>query len=217
MSNIESNIASIRRELPEEVTLACVSKFKPSEDILEAYRCGERVFAESRPQEFCQKAAELPKDICWQFIGHLQTNKLKMVLPYASLIQSVDTLHLIEAIDAAISVGTPLCLGDHVDILLECHIAHDATKQGFSIDEADDLISDWPFRNIRLRGLMGMASYTEDTALIEQEFLSLKALFDKHKGGSFDTLSMGMSGDWAIAKRCGATMVRIGSSIFGAR
>ncbi|MCF0173707.1 MAG: YggS family pyridoxal phosphate-dependent enzyme [Bacteroidales bacterium] len=218
MNSICRNITRIKAELPKNVTLVAVSKYHPIEAVSEAYKSGHRIYAESRPQELVLKAAALPKDIQWHFIGHLQTNKIKMVLPIASLIQSVDSLHLLEEINAA---APKYCPNKKIDILIECHIAHEESKQGFSLEEAFELITKGKYENIRIRGLMGMASLTSDKTIIAEEFNSLKALFDRitaalpaENAEHFDTLSMGMSGDYPIALECGATMVRIGSAIF---
>lgn len=200
-----------------------VSKFHPVEAVIEAYEAGQRVFGESRPQEFAGKIASLQNrfdDIEWHFIGHLQTNKLKMVLPYAALVQSVDSEHLLSAIDRWGRDN-----GRTVDILLEMHLGAEQTKQGFSEEELLDLmfrLSDGKFPNVRVRGLMGMATNTDDEQTIEADFeridsnmAYLSDLFPEME--AFNQLSIGMSGDWKIALRHGATMVRIGTSIFGER
>ena len=195
-----------------------VSKFKPSEDILEAYEAGQRAFAESRPQELAAKASELPHDIEWHFIGHLQTNKIRLVLPYVTLIHSIDSRHLLEEVSRQASVS-----GKVIDCLLEVHIASEETKQGFSDEEAFETASS-VYPGIRLRGLMGMATDTEDNLLVRNEFRHLKQTFDRIKQSldkgiseSFDTVSMGMSGDYLTAIEEGTTLVRIGSAIFGKR
>lgn len=231
MSCIGENITQIKGELPSSVELVAVSKFHPVEAVIEAYKAGQRSFGESRPQEMAAKVKEmrewlvsngLEDDIRWHFIGHLQTNKLKMVLPYVSLVQSVDSLHLLEAIDdwGAKNDRT-------VDVLLECHIAAEATKQGFSADEIISIMtSERKFRNINFCGLMGMATFTDDEALIRADFsrlLALNAVLQGMKGdypnlgSSFGTLSFGMSEDYRIAVEMGAGMVRVGTAIFGAR
>ncbi len=200
-----------------------VSKFHPVEAVIEAYEAGQRVFGESRPQEFAGKIASLQNrfdDIEWHFIGHLQTNKLKMVLPYAALVQSVDSEHLLSAIDRWGRDN-----GRTVDILLEMHLGAEQTKQGFTEEELLDLmfrLSDGKFPNVRVRGLMGMATNTDDEQTIEADFeridsymAYLSDLFPEME--AFNQLSIGMSGDWKIALRHGVTMVRIGTSIFGER
>ena len=182
---IRDNLSTIRKELPSGVTLVAVSKFHPSSAIREAYEAGQRDFAESRPQELAAKAAELPPDIRWHFIGHLQRNKLKMVLPYAYLIHSVDSVKLLDEIQKFAAKDNL-----RVRILLEVFISSDSTKQGFSFEEARNLISIFasqgaspqgtsPYPNIILCGLMGMASLTDDTSRILAEFRSLKNLFDE--------------------------------------
>lgn len=265
---IRDNLSTIRKELPSGVTLVAVSKFHPSSAIREAYEAGQRDFAESRPQELAAKAAELPPDIRWHFIGHLQRNKLKMVLPYAYLIHSVDSVKLLDEIQKFAAKENL-----RVRILLEVFISSDSTKQGFSFEEARNLISIFasqgtpsqgatpqaapsqdapplvtmpqcasPYPNIILCGLMGMASLTDDTSRILAEFRSLKSLFDEARSlraalraaqdndaplraaqdndaplREFEILSMGMSGDYPLAIEAGATHVRIGTAIFGAR
>lgn len=183
---------------------------------MEAYRAGHRCFGESRPQELMAKVNALPKDICWHFIGHLQTNKLKMVLPYVKMVESVDSLHLLEAIDR-------WCVenGQVTDVLLELHVAAEETKQGFSCEEILPLLSrQW--RGVRLRGLMGMATNTSDEAVIRADFRKIsdfKQLINNNfpQLDRFDQLSIGMSGDWPVALEYGATIVRIGTAIFGSR
>ena len=212
---IQSAISTLKNELPQDVKLVAVSKFKPAEDIMTAYEAGQRAFGENRPQELASKAKALPSDIEWHFIGHLQTNKIKFVLPYASLIQSVDSEHLLAAINSAAAAS-----GKAVSCLLEVHIASEESKQGFSPEEVLELsrrFEEFPY--VRLRGVMGMASLTEDREKIRREFRSLKLLSDAVRVSrpDFDQISMGMSGDWRLAVEEGATIVRIGSTIFGAR
>ena len=211
--SIVSRIKDLNKELPQSVKLVAVSKFKPSSDILEAYSAGQRAFGESRPQELAAKAAELPKDIEWHFIGHLQTNKVRSVVETASLIQSVDSEHLLRAIDkAAESLGRTACC------LLEIHISSESTKQGFSFDEARDIVSrsgDYP--HVRLLGVMGMATFTSDSGQIQREFKSLRKFCESVDLQGFNQISMGMSDDYPIALEEGTTIVRIGTSIFGSR
>ncbi|MBQ0078066.1 MAG: YggS family pyridoxal phosphate-dependent enzyme [Bacteroidales bacterium] len=215
---INENLQEVRNALPQGVALVAVSKFKPSEDILEAYAAGQRLFAESRPQELAEKAAALPKDIEWHFIGHLQTNKLKMVLPYATMIQSVDSRHLLDAIEKACAAE-----GRCIDVLLEMHLGAEETKQGMPEEEIMDILFDAEnYPHIRFRGLMGMATNTPDAATVEADFSRIDSymayLVDTFPElESFDQLSIGMSGDWPIAVRNGSTMVRIGTAIFGNR
>ena len=212
--SVTSALRQLRNELPSTVKLVAVSKFKPVEDILEAYRAGQRAFGENRPQELAAKAKVLPADIEWHFIGHLQTNKVKLVLPYASLIQSVDSERLLAEIDK-----TARALGRTVDILLEIHIAEEATKQGLTPEEAVSLAARMAeFPNVRLRGVMGMATFTDDTDQVRREFRSLKTLSQRLSGiPGCDQVSMGMSEDWRIAVEEGTTLVRIGTAIFGKR
>ena len=196
-----------------------VSKFHPVEQIREAYAAGQRVFAESRPQELAAKVPQMPADVQWHFIGHLQTNKLKLVLPYISLVQSVDSIHLLEAIN-----NWALTNGRVVDVLLELHLGAEETKQGFTEDEilaiANATPTHVPLKGVRIRGLMGMATNTEDMSVVERDFERIEALFRKVQAmglPDFTELSIGMSGDWPLAVRHGATMVRIGTGIFGPR
>ena len=215
---IEENLNRIKSELPSGVKLVAVSKFHPLEAILEAYQAGQTVFGENRPQELAAKAVQLPQDIEWHFLGHLQTNKLKMVLPYATLVQSVDSVHLLEAINNWGSANEKV-----ISVLLELHIGAEETKQGFHEEEIlDILFHAEEYRNIRFCGLMGMASHTDDEEVINADFERIDSfmaylvdLFPELD--SFNQLSIGMSDDWSIAVRHGSTMVRIGTAIFGAR
>ena len=206
-------LSHLRSQLPAGVQLVAVSKFHPVERLMEAYAAGQRIFAESRPQELAAKVPLMPEDVQWHFIGHLQTNKLKLVLPYVTLVQSVDSLHLLEAISAWGEAN-----GRVVDVLLELHLGAEETKQGFSAEDICSLCSrvhDFP--GVRFRGLMGMATNTEDEAVIDADFSRIEALFKEIRMEGFDQLSIGMSADWPIAVRHGATMVRIGTDIFGPR
>lgn len=219
--SIKTNIETIRRHIPEGVRLVCVSKFNPNESILEAYDTGERIFGESKVQELCGKYETLAQDIIWHFIGHLQTNKIKYIVPFVSLIHGVDSYKLLVEINKqAVKVGKI------VNCLLQVHIASEETKFGFSDEELLDTLTsgDWKeLKNIRICGLMGMATFTDNQSQIHSEFHHLKTLFDTIKTGffageeSFSELSMGMSDDYRIAIEEGSTLVRIGSSIFGAR
>lgn len=219
MSTISENLQQIRRDLPEQTTLVAVSKYYPVEAIEEAYAAGQRVFGESRVQELREKAERLPKDIQWHFIGHLQTNKLKMVLPYVSLVQSVDSLRLLESIDSWGRMNDKV-----INVLLEPHVAAEQTKQGFEKDEISEILADSRrFANISFRGIMGMATFTDDESVIRSDFSNLKdirdAVIDNFPALSDDfiELSIGMSDDYHIAMEYGSTMVRIGSMIFGSR
>ena len=213
---ISENLNNILKKLPSEVTLVAVSKFHPVERLMEAYAAGQRVFAESRPQELAAKVPFMPADVQWHFIGHLQTNKLKLVLPYVTLVQSVDSLHLLEAISAWAVANERV-----IDILLELHLGAEETKQGFTEDEILSLChSERSEESVRIRGLMGMATNTDDMAVVEQDFARIEALYRRIQAmglPGFDTLSIGMSGDWPVAVKHGATMVRIGTDIFGPR
>ena len=219
--SISSEIERLNKELPSTVKLVAVSKFNPSEAIMEAYQAGQRIFGESRPQELLQKVQELPCDIQWHFIGHLQTNKLKMVLPYASLIHSVDSERLLMEINKyAVKNGLK------VKCLLELFVAQEETKQGFSKEELMQLmdkLQQQPLEGVEICGLMGMASFVDDEQQIRGEFAALKQAFDQIREKyisthpNFNELSMGMSGDYKIAVEMGSTMVRIGTTIFGAR
>ena len=221
---LEETLRELHSELPSNVALVAVSKFHPLEMIVRAYRAGQRIFAESRPQELQQKALaakeEMP-DISWHFIGHLQTNKLKMVLPYVDLVQSVDSLRLLQAIQ---DWGT--AHGRKVNVLLELHVAAEETKQGFTREEILRIIADCnrtsDFDHVEICGLMGMATFTEDEEVIRSDFRKLQDAYDSIRADwpemtAFKELSVGMSGDYKIALEYGSTMVRIGTKIFGAR
>jgi hypothetical protein len=217
---VSDNLKALYEKLPSAVKLVAVSKFHPVSRLMEAYEAGQRVFGENRPQELAQKVPQMPSDVEWHFIGHLQTNKLKLVLPYVSLVQSVDSFHLLEAID---KWGTDN--GKTVDVLLELHLGAEETKHGFSEEEIVTILNTAGEggSHIRIRGLMGMATNTEDEGVIEADFARIEALFQRIRAehpelrDTFTELSIGMSGDWPIAVRHGATMVRIGTDIFGER
>ena len=216
---IKERINEIIKELPSGVKLVAVSKFHPVEVMEEALSAGQTVFGENRPQEFEKKALALQgKGIEWHFIGHLQTNKLKMVLPYADLVQSVDSQHLLDAVN---DWGTKN--GKTIPVLLELHVAAEESKQGFYEEEIlDILFRAESFKNIRFCGLMGMATNTDDESAIRADFGRIRAFYDYLRDlfpeyEDFRELSIGMSGDWRIALEYGATMVRIGTSIFGER
>ncbi|MBO8445525.1 MAG: YggS family pyridoxal phosphate-dependent enzyme [Bacteroidetes bacterium] len=235
MSHIADTIHRLHEELPENVKLVAVSKFHPAEAVAEAYAAGQRVFGESRPQELSAKivalremaassdAPEMYSDIEWHFIGHLQTNKLKLVLPYVAMVESVDSLRLLSAVD-----GWGAANGKVTDVLLEYHIASEETKQGFSREEILDIVSGQGFRNVRIRGLMGMATFTDDEEVIRADFARLMSLYDEivrlrdaglcpGAGPDFDVRSFGMTHDYRIAVAMGADVVRIGTLIFGER
>lgn len=219
--SVQQNIISIRKHIPAHVQLVCVSKFHPDEVLLEAYYAGERVFGESKVQEMCGKQQRLPKDIHWHFIGHLQTNKIKQIVPFVDLIHGVDSFKLLVEINKQAEKQNR-----KVNCLLQVYIASEATKFGFSPDELKSLLAtvEWQeLKNINIAGLMGMATFTDDKNQIRSEFKSLKDLFDELKNTyftdntSFKEISMGMSDDYQIAIEEGSTMVRVGSSIFGVR
>lgn len=218
--SIKQQITALHARLPQGVTLVAVSKTYPVEAIMEAVGTGQRVFGESRPQELKAKYEALPKDIRWHMIGHLQTNKVKYIAPFVELIHSVDSPRLIEAIDREARKN-----GRVVDILLEVFIAAEETKSSWERQELLAYLQSGEhakFGNVRIRGLMGIASLTDDTAQIRREFAGLRDFFlllqkEHFAPDVFDTLSMGMTSDWEIAVECGSNMVRIGSMIFGAR
>ena len=216
---VSDNLKALYEKLPSAVKLVAVSKFHPVSRLMEAYGAGQRVFGENRPQELAAKVPQMPDDVEWHFIGHLQTNKLKLVLPYVTLVQSVDSFHLLEAIDKWGSDN-----GRVIDVLLELHLGAEETKHGFSETDIDAVISSEAEKShVRIRGLMGMATNTEDEEVIEADFARIEALFKRIREehpelrDTFTELSIGMSGDWPIAVRHGATMVRIGTDIFGQR
>ena len=216
---VEYNLKRIFKELPSGVKLVAVSKFHPAQDIIEAYSAGQRRFGENRPQEFAAKVPVLPADIEWHFIGHLQTNKLKFVLPFASMVESIDSLRLLEAVEKWGSEH-----GKVIDVLLELHLGAEETKGGFTEEEISDILCPArraSFQHVRFRGLMGMATNTDDVSVVEADFARIEA-FKKRLDSvfalpDFTELSIGMSHDWRLAVRHGATIVRIGTAIFGPR
>jgi hypothetical protein len=218
--SIKENLLKIKSSLPENVTLVAVSKTKPVADLLEAYNAGQRIFGENKIQEMTEKWEQMPKDIQWQMIGHIQTNKVKFMAPYVSLIHGVDSLKLLEEINKQALKNNRI-----IDCLLQIHIAEEETKFGLNEDELKDLLASESFKNlnnIKIIGLMGMATFTENQNQIKKEFEHLKSIFDTIKSLSIvncqlSILSMGMSGDYQLAIACGSTMIRIGSSIFGGR
>ncbi len=219
--SILRNIQQIRNHIPANVKLVCVSKFHPESAVLEAYEAGERIFGESRVQELLDKQPNLPADIHWHFIGHLQTNKIKYIVPFVDLIHGVDSLKVLKEIDKQAEKA-----GRVVSCLLQVHIAQEETKFGFSAGELAEMLESDEFRemkNVVISGLMGMATLTDNSSQIRQEFRKLKVLRDEIKqlyftlNNSFTELSMGMSDDYLIAIEEGSTMIRIGTSIFGVR
>ena len=254
--DIKEKLHELKASLPPQVKLVAVSKFHPVERLMEAYDAGQRLFGENRPQELAAKVPQMPADVQWHFIGHLQTNKLKLVLPYVSMVESVDSLRLLEAI------GTWAAANNRtVPILLELHLGAEETKHGFSEEEIFEIIKSrqgtvsrrlsrpWLMNgrgpsslgrdedrrsegdgiqypaanNLEFRGLMGMATNTDDEAVVEADFARIEALFNRIREefpelrDTFTELSIGMSGDWPLAVRHGATIVRIGTDIFGER
>lgn len=221
MSDIAQNIFTLRREIPSSVKLVAVSKSKPASDILEAYNAGHRVFAENRVQEMISKFNSLPRDIEWHFIGHLQSNKVRSIVPFVSMIHSADSYKLLKVID--LEAGKA---GRIIDCLLQFYIASEETKFGFSLKEAIEMLNSDDFRehkNIRIRGVMGMATFTDNKDQIRGEFRYLSECFKRLKDefysqdNIFKELSMGMSGDYRIAIEEGSSIIRLGSVIFGAR
>ena len=217
MSSITEKLLRIKAELPKHVTLIAVSKTKPNEAIEEAYGTGHREFGENKVQEIQSKVPALPEDIHWHFIGHLQRNKVKYIAPSVHLIHGVDSLRLAIEISKRAEQNARV-----IDVLLQVHIAEESTKFGFDFDELYALVESKELESlsgINIRGLMGMATFTEDKDQVRREFQKLKAGFDKIKTSfsNCDTLSMGMSNDYKIAIEEGSTMVRIGTDIFGGR
>ena len=215
--SISSNLESIKNSLPEQVTLVAVSKTKPIEDLQEAYENGQRIFGENKIQEMTQKWEVLPKDIEWHMIGHVQRNKVKYMASYVSLIHGVDSFRLLKEIDKQGKKHDRV-----INCLLQMHIAEEASKFGLDTKELDEIVHSEEFSqldNIKIVGLMGMATFTDNEEHLRREFKLLKSNFDRLQKElpEAKTLSMGMSGDYKIAIEEGSTMVRIGSSIFGAR
>lgn len=215
--SIAENIKKIKNSIPPNVTLVAVSKTKPVEAILEAYNVGQRDFGENKVQEMVAKYEVLPKDINWHMIGHLQTNKVKYIAPFVYLIHGVDSIKLLKEINKRAAQNNRI-----IKCLLQVHIAKESTKFGFDLKEVEDLLNTndiKAFKNVKIVGLMGMATFTENKEQIRNEFSNLSNLFNRLKPNypEFEILSMGMSGDYEIAIEEGSNMVRIGSSIFGER
>lgn len=219
--DVKGNLRKVKASLPCGVRLVAVSKYHPNEYIMAAYEEGQRVFGESHEQELARKRDELPKDIEWHFIGHLQTNKVKYIAPYIAMIESVDSLKLLQEIEKQ----GARC-GRVIDVLLELHIAQEATKYGLTPDSCRQLLAEGQWRemsHVRIRGLMMMASFTEDERRVRSEFTAARDFFDEAKDRYFaadyyfDQRSWGMSNDYRIAVECGSTMVRVGTTIFGPR
>lgn len=216
--SIANNLNHIKSTLPENVCLVAVSKTKPNADLMEAYDAGQRIFGENKVQELCGKYEDLPKDIEWHMIGHLQRNKVKYIAPFVSLIHGVDSFRLLQEINKQ---GEKL--NRVIPCLLQFHIASEETKFGFSLEEVIDMLESDEFKSmefLEIKGVMGMATFTDNQEQVKSEFNSLKTIFDQVStsfGEQFQTISMGMSGDYELAIECGSNMVRVGSSIFGIR
>lgn len=218
---IAETIKDIKSTLPNGVQLIAVSKFHPAEAVMEAYDAGQRLFGENKVQEMTAKYEVLPKDIKWHFIGHLQTNKVKYIAPYVTMIHSIDSLRLLTEVNRQAEKA-----GRVIDVLLQIHIAHEETKFGMTFDECREMLAEgsWQqLKNVRICGLMGMATYTDDMKQVEQEFASLQAFLEELRGtwlkdeAVFKELSMGMTEDFPIAIKHGSTFIRIGTKIFGER
>ncbi|WP_309610103.1 YggS family pyridoxal phosphate-dependent enzyme [Flavobacterium sp.] len=218
--SITENLNKIKSTVPENITLVAVSKTKPVSNLMEAYEAGQRVFGENKIQEMTEKWQTMPKDIQWHMIGHVQTNKVKFMAEYVSLIHGVDSLKLLEEINKQ-----ALKYNRVIDCLLQMHIAEEETKFGLDEPELKEILNSEALKNlnnIQIVGLMGMATFTENQSQIKKEFQNLKSIFDNYKklkseNSNLKFLSMGMSGDYQLAIECGSNMVRIGSSIFGSR
>ncbi len=220
--SIQDNLLKIKSQLPENVTLVAVSKTKPVEDLMEAYHAGQRIFGENKIQEMTEKWQQMPKDIEWHMIGHVQSNKVKYMVPYVKLIHGVDSLKLLKEINRQ-----AVRWRKSINCLLQIHIAEEETKFGLDENELEEVLhfvqnDKNGITNINVIGLMGMATFTDNEEQIKKEFQYLKTIFDKVSKLKTDncqlnTLSMGMSGDYQLAIECGSTMVRIGSTIFGGR
>jgi hypothetical protein len=219
--SITQNLNNIKSQLPSNVTLVAVSKTKPVADLMEAYNAGQRIFGENKIQEMAEKWEQMPKDIQWHMIGHVQTNKVKYMAPFVSLVHGVDSFKLLKEINKQAARNNRT-----IDCLLQVFIAEEETKFGLDEKELNEILISKEFKelkNIRIVGLMGMATFTDNQKQIEKEFKHLKNIFDnlqnqpKNQNLQPTILSMGMSGDYKLAISCGSTMVRIGSSIFGGR
>lgn len=213
--SVKNNLLSIKEGINSNVCLVAVSKTKPKELILEAYESGHTVFGENKVQELVDKYEALPKDIKWHMIGHLQTNKVKYIAPFINLIHSIDSIKLIKEINKKAKSNDRV-----IDCLIQVHIAKEDSKFGIPLSEVDDFyIKCQEYKNVRIKGLMGMATFTENTTIVSEEFKNLKIVYDKMKSNypTIDILSCGMSGDYNIAIEQGSNMIRIGSTIFGGR
>lgn len=218
---IAQNIQRITSQLPQSVRLVAVSKFHPIERLQEAYDAGQRIFGENRAQELAAKAPQLPRDIEWHFIGHLQKNKVRMIMPWVSTIQSIDSVELLNLVNKEAAR-----IDRHIDVLLQLHVAKELTKSGFTIEELLKAADEGAFQNlsnITITGVMAMATFTDDMNQVASEFETVYQTYfnlrEKYFSGNtaFKEISMGMSDDWQIAVQHGATLIRIGTDIFGAR
>ena len=219
--SVAQNLQHIIAQLPEGVNLVAVSKFHPIEKIMEAYNAGQRIFGENRAQELATKAPQMPTDIEWHFIGHLQKNKVRMIMPWASTIQSIDSVELLQLVNKEAAR-----INRHVNVLLQLHVAKEQTKSGFTVEEILNTANEGAFdnlSNVTICGVMAMATFTDDMTQVASEFELVHNTFltlrDKNFASNteFKQISMGMSDDWPIAVKHGATLVRIGTDIFGAR
>ncbi|SEA09729.1 YggS family pyridoxal phosphate-dependent enzyme [Bizionia paragorgiae] len=218
--SITSQLHAIKSALPEQVTLVAVSKTKPVSDLMEAYNAGQRIFGENKIQEMCDKYEQMPKDIQWHMIGHVQRNKVKYMAPFVSLIHGVDNFKLLKEINKQAKANNRT-----IPCLLQIKIAEETSKFGMTIDEAKAILQSEDFaalQHIKITGVMGMATFTDNTTQVENEFKTLKQAFSQlellqPENAAFKTISMGMSGDYKLAITCGSTMIRVGSSIFGER
>lgn len=221
MHDIKKHLKEVLKTLPTDVRLVAVGKYHPNEHLMAAYEVGQRVFGENHVQELSRKQQSLPTDIEWHFIGHLQTNKVKYIVPYVSMIETVDSIRLLREIEKQAAKVERV-----IDVLLELHIADEETKSGMSLDECRELLADGEWKtmeHIHIRGIMMMASNVDDDEKIRQEFITAADFFDEVKAkyfaddDAFSERSYGMSGDYLIAQECRSTMVRIGTTIFGPR
>lgn len=213
--SVKNNLLSIKERISSDVCLVAVTKTKSNELILEAYENGQKIFGENKVQELVDKHESLPKDIEWHMIGHLQTNKVKYIAPFIALIHSVDSIKLIKEINKKAKSNNRV-----IDCLIQVHIAKEDSKFGIPLSDVDDFyIKCLEYQNVKIKGIMGMATFTKDTAIVIEEFKSLKLIFDKMNSNypSINILSCGMSGDYNLAIEQGSNMIRIGSTIFGGR
>ena len=210
---IKDNLSALIQSIPSTVTLVAVSKTKPVASLLEAHQAGQRDFGENKVQELVDKASVLPQNIRWHMIGHLQRNKVKYIAPFVSLIHSVDSFRLLNEIDKQGKKNDRV-----IDCLLQVRMAQEETKFGLTFENCNEILNQNNYTNVRIRGLMGMASFTDNQIQIESEFKSLAQYYKQYQDQyDWDTLSMGMSGDYPLALSCGTTMIRVGSRIFGSR